>query len=121
MVEEEISLKDIHYLQRWGPAEPLCNFGRWQFGGHICEVILNLDQWFRRCRLKMFLIYSFGDLLVQQSGTICANLVEGIMRNNLLQNYFEFGPVVQKKMSFKKFRQIWRPLYSGQEPFGRFW
>ena len=28
---------------------------------HLCEIILNLDQWFRRrCRLKIFLIYSSG-------------------------------------------------------------
>ena len=23
---------------------------------HFCEIILNLDKWFRRCRLKIFLI-----------------------------------------------------------------
>ena len=30
-----------------------CNFGRGHIGEHSCEVILNMDQWFRRrCRLK---------------------------------------------------------------------
>ena len=29
---------------------------------------------------------------LERSGSICAILVEGIMRNNLW-NYFEFGPV----------------------------
>ena len=34
------------------------------------------------CRLKTFLIWSSGGLFVQQSKTICAILVEGIMGNN---------------------------------------
>ena len=55
--------------------------------------ILNLDQWFRRCLLKIFLIWSSGGPFVQWSGTICAILVECIKRNNS-GNYFEFGPVV---------------------------
>ena len=49
----------------------------------FCEIILNLDQWFRRkCRLKVFLIWSSDSPFVQRSVTICASLVEGIMRNN---------------------------------------
>ena len=48
----------------------------------FCEIILNLDQWFkRRCLLKIFLIWSSGGPFVQQNGTICAILKEGIMRN----------------------------------------
>ena len=26
----------------------MCNFGRGHNGEHFCEIILNLDQWFRR-------------------------------------------------------------------------
>ena len=33
-------------------------------GEHLCKIILNLDQWFRRCHLKIFLIYSSGDHFV---------------------------------------------------------
>ena len=34
-------------------VRPLCNFGRRHYEEHSCEVILNLDKWFRRrCRLK---------------------------------------------------------------------
>ena len=55
-----------------------------------------------RCRLKVFVIWSYGGPFVQQSGTICAILVEGIMRNNSVK-LFEFGPVFQEKMSFKKY------------------
>ena len=35
--------------------------------------------------LKTFLIQSSGSPFVQQNRTICAILVEGIMRNNLLK------------------------------------
>ena len=46
---------------------------------HFCEIILNLDKWFRRC-LKIFLIYSSGGHFFQQSRMVGAILVEGIMR-----------------------------------------
>ena len=48
-----------------------------------CEIILNLDQWFRRiCCLKTFLIWSSRGPFVRQSGTICAVLVGDITKNN---------------------------------------
>ena len=51
-----------------------------------CEIILNLDQWFKRkCHLKVFLIQSFGSSFVQRSVTICTILVESIMRNNFVK------------------------------------
>ena len=43
-----------------------------------CEIMLNWDQWLRRCRLKVFLIS--GDHILRWSKTICARLVEVIMR-----------------------------------------
>ena len=61
---------------------PLCNFGRWHYGEHSLEIILNLDQWFRRCWLNFFLeksIFSSGGHFVWQSKTVCAMLVEGRM------------------------------------------
>ena len=60
-VVQEISFKDISYLEPWQPccsAEPnhLCNFGKGYQEEQFCEIILNLDQWFRRrCHLKDFL------------------------------------------------------------------
>ena len=30
----------------------LCIFGRVHHEGQFCEIILNLDQWIRRCRIK---------------------------------------------------------------------
>ena len=62
MVQEEMSLKDMSYLELWQPLclverNYLCNFGRRHHEEQFCEIILNLDEWFRRrCRLKIFLI-----------------------------------------------------------------
>ena len=88
VVQEEMSFQDISYLELWWPfcyAEQnhLCNSGRGYQEEQFCEIILNLDQRFRKkCVLKIFLIWSSGGPYVQRSGTICAILVEGIMRNN---------------------------------------
>ena len=50
-------LKDIPYLELWQPfcsaeQKHLCNFGRGYYQEQFCEIILNLGQWFRGCRLK---------------------------------------------------------------------
>ena len=60
--------KDISYLELWQPfcsveRNHLCNFGRGYHEEQFCEIILNLDQCFRR-------------------RSVCAILVKGIMRNN---------------------------------------
>ena len=76
----------------------MCNFGRGYQEEQLSEIILNLDQCFRRrCVLKIYLVWSSGGPYVQRSRTICAILVEGIMKNNSV-NYFEFGPVVQEQL-----------------------
>ena len=87
MVQEEKLFKDISYLELWQPfcsteQNHSCNFGRGYHGEKFYEIILNLDQWFRRCVLKIFLIWSSGDHFIQRSKAIFAILVEGIMRNN---------------------------------------
>ena len=94
--------KEISYLELWrlfcsAGQNHLCNFGRRHHEEKFCEIILNLDQWFkRRCCLKIFLIWSSGGSFVQRSGTICAILVEDIMSNNSV-NLFEFGSMVQEE------------------------
>ena len=35
----------------------LYNFGRGYYGEHSCEIILNLDQWFRRSHLKIVFLF----------------------------------------------------------------
>ena len=52
--------KDISYLELWQPLSSvdrnhLCKFGRVHHEEQFCEIILNLDQWTRRCaRLNTF-------------------------------------------------------------------
>ena len=58
---QEILFEDISYLELWQPLfkeeqNHLCNFGRGPNEEHFYELILNLDQRFRRCRLETFLI-----------------------------------------------------------------
>ena len=83
-----MSFKDISNPELWWPLcsvewNHLCNFGKWHYEEQFCEIILNLDRWIRRrCLLKIFLTWSSGGTFVQRSGTICAILVDGIMRNN---------------------------------------
>ena len=60
-----MSLKDISYIEFWQPLcsveqNHLCNVGIRHHEKHFCEVILKLDQWFRKCCLEIFLIWSSG-------------------------------------------------------------
>ena len=64
-------------------CEPFVQFGRRYQEEQICDIIFNLGQWLRdRYLLKIFHIWNSGSPFVQQSGSFCAILVEGIMRNN---------------------------------------
>ena len=73
-----MSFNDIYYLELWRSfcsveQNHLCNFGREYQEKQFCDIILNLDRWFKRiCLLKIFLNWSSGGPFVQQSGTICA-------------------------------------------------
>ena len=83
MVQEEISFRYITYLELWQPfcsAEQnhCCNFGIRHYEEQLCEI-MNLGQWFRRCRFV--LIWSSGGPAVLWSGPIYAILKEGIMGN----------------------------------------
>ena len=60
--------KGISYLELWQPfcsaeRNHLCNFGRGYQEEQICEIILNLGQWFMRCLLKDFLSGALATLL----------------------------------------------------------
>ena len=81
---EEISFTDISYLQLWQSVcseeqNHLYNYATGQY--EICEIVLNLDEWFRRRCLKIFLIYTYGGPYARCGGTICAILVEDIVGN----------------------------------------
>ena len=68
VVQKEMLFEGISYLEVWQPfcsadRSNSCYFDRRQ---QFCEINLNLDQWFRRkCRLKVFLIWSSGSPVVQ--------------------------------------------------------
>ena len=53
--------KNISYLDLWQPLcsvelNHLCNFGRGHYEKQLCEIMINLDEWFRRrYHLKIFL------------------------------------------------------------------
>ena len=53
-VAKEISFKDIPILALVAKLNILIYFGHHE--EHFYEINLNLDMWFRRCRLKIFLI-----------------------------------------------------------------
>ena len=59
----------MSYLELWWllcSVEPshLCNFDRMHHKEQFCEIILNLDQGFRRCHLKDFLSRALVTLVV---------------------------------------------------------
>ena len=68
VIQKESSFKGISYLVLWQPSclveqNHLCYFGRGYYEEQFCEIILNLDQWFRRCRLKDFLSRALAALV----------------------------------------------------------
>ena len=63
-----MSLKDISDLELWQPLSlagqnHLCTFSRRHHEEQFCEIILNLDRWFRRFHLKDFLSGALAALL----------------------------------------------------------
>ena len=114
-----MSFEDISFLELWQPfcsveQIHLCNFGKGYYEEQFCEIILNLDQWFRRrCLLKIVLIWSFGGPFVQQSGTSSGerNHLCNFGRGYQEEHYFEFGRVVQE-MLFKhiSYEELWCPF-----------
>ena len=62
IVQDEMMFKDISFLKLcwsyfWVKRNRFCNFGRRNHEEQFCEIILNLDQWFRRrCHLKTIFI-----------------------------------------------------------------
>ena len=109
--------KSISYLELWQPfcsaeCNQLCNLGRVYPEEQSCEVILNLDQWFRRCLLKDFLSGAPATLLF--SGTEAfMQFLKRASWETFMCSYMKFGPVVQE-MSFKNisYLELWQPLCS---------
>ena len=78
----------------------------------FCEIILNLDQWFRRrVLLKIFLIWSSGSQWFRRicrlkdflSGALAPLVYSGANHYAILKRAsWKFGPVVQEEMSCKE-------------------
>ena len=63
-------------------------FGRTHHEEQLCEIILNLGQWFRRrCRLKDFLSGALAAPLTWWSQTIYAILKDGITGKKYVKLY----------------------------------
>ena len=81
-----MSYKDISYLELWWPfcsegQNHLCTFDVGYQEEQFCGIIINLNQLFGRCHLKVFsLSGALTALLFSGVKTICAILKEGIMR-----------------------------------------
>ena len=53
-------------------VESLCNFGRKHHEKQFCEIILNLDQWFRKRRhLKYFLTRALVAFSASERNHLC--------------------------------------------------
>ena len=96
----------------------MCNFGRRHYKEQLCEIILNLDQWFRRrCCLKAFLSWSCGGPFFsaelnhlctfgrgyyeEQFCGIIFNLVQWFLRRCLLKIFLIWssgGPFMQQSI-----------------------
>ena len=50
VVQEEMLFKGIFLSGALASRNHLCNIGRGYYEKQFCEVILNLGQWFGRCR-----------------------------------------------------------------------
>ena len=86
MVQKKMLFKCISDLELWQPfcsAEHnhLFNFSRGYYEKQLCEIILNLSQWFRRTWLSKIYIWCSGGPPVQLSQTTYAILKEGIIGN----------------------------------------
>ena len=71
-----MSSKDISYLELWRPfcsaeGNHLCIFGRGYYEERFCEIILNLDQWLKRCHLKYFLSGVLAALVFSGAESLC--------------------------------------------------
>ena len=80
-----MSFKDISYLELWQPLcsvlwNYLCNTGRLHHEEQSSIIIFEYKPVVQK--EMPFLIWSSGSPFVHQSITICAILVEGILRNN---------------------------------------
>ena len=66
-----MSFKDFYFYlwQLFCSAEKdnLCNFGKGHYRDHLCEIMLSLDQCFRRIPLKILLFLDLAAILISRA------------------------------------------------------
>ena len=118
VVQEEMSFKDISYLELWQllcsvDLIHLCNIGRRHHEERSCVIILNLDQRFRRkCRLSIFLIWSSGCPFCTAERNHLCNFGRGYQEEQFCDFFLNFDQWFRRRCHFKRFL-IWS---SGNPP-----
>ena len=97
VIQTKMLFKDISYIELWqtlcsADLNHLCNSGRRYHEEQFCEIILNLDQWFRRkCHLKVFLIWSSDSPFAQHSVSILCNFGRGYNEEQFCEIILNLG------------------------------
>ena len=117
--------KDISYLELWWPIcsanrNHLCTFGPGHYGEHFCEIISNLDQWFRRCCLKdISYLELWRPFCLAKRNQLFKFYIEGIIRK-ISVIFFSIQEMLFKYISYQA---LWWPLCSAERnhmcSFGR--
>ena len=120
-----MSLKDISYLELWWPfcsvkQNHLCNFGRGYYEEQFCEIILNLDQWSRRCFLNISYLELWRPFCSGERNHLC-NFGRGYQEEQLCETILNSDQWF-RRCRLKDFLSgaLAALLFSGAEPFMQF-
>ena len=122
-----MSFKDISYLELWWPLcsverNHLCNFGRWYYEDQCCEIILNLNQWFRRCLKRHFLSGALAALLFSQEEPF-VQFGRGYQEEQFCEIILNLDQWFGRRCHLKYFLSgaLVALVFSGAKPFMQFW
>ena len=59
-------------------------FGRGHYGEQFCETILTLNQWFKRCHVKIFLSTALVAILLKEPNNL-GNFGRNLRRNSCVK------------------------------------
>ena len=124
VVQEEKPFKDISYLELWWPfcsakRNHLCNFGRWDHEEQFCEIILNLDKWFKRRRhLKISYLELWWPFCSAEHNHLC-NIGRGYSEEQFCKIISNLGQWFRRRCCLKYF-YLELLLPSCSEPFMQF-
>ena len=101
-----MSFLDISYLELWwsfcsAERNHLCNFGKGYHEEQFCEIILNLDQWLKRCHFKDFISRALVTLDSLERNHLCI-FGRGHYGEHSCEVILKFGPVIKEEMLFKE-------------------